>query len=261
MPHTKVTQDVLDTVAAQCVFQYTSTSVCTLYPWGGGWLGIDGVARQVPVAGVTLSNAALASNDVTYYVYAYYTGSAIALEVSTTVWSWTSSTGGIPIKAGDSTRTLVGMVRKVSGNFVYTASSKLVRSFWNDPGIYLQSQNGTAVVLSAAPFTEIDTGLRTTGLLWSNEAIEGTVHVCGIAAANLIGYASFGADASGTLGLYGLTQMFASSYGQVMASVAGYQATEGYHYFQVMGGVGSSSLTLVVSYCGMSIHTRRYPRS
>jgi hypothetical protein len=82
----------------------------------------------VPSAGVTISNAGLAASTV-YYVYARMSGGAMALELSTTGHT---PTNGVETKTGDTTRTLVGMVRtNASSQFVDDATNICVLSFFN----------------------------------------------------------------------------------------------------------------------------------
>ena len=114
----------------QCRFVYTNTTTCTLQRYDGRYLTIGGTRREIPAAGVTLSATGLTPSTL-YYVYAYWTGTAIALEASTTGHS-TDSTTGVEIKTGDATRTLVGVVYPVTGpNFADSASQRLVASWFN----------------------------------------------------------------------------------------------------------------------------------
>ena len=107
---------------------YASTTSVTLQGSGGGYLWINGTNYSVG-AGVTKSLGTLTTTTV-YNVYAFWTGSVIDLEFSTT--AYTANANGIPQKNGDATRTLVGRIRTNSTTTTYnTASDAGVVTYWN----------------------------------------------------------------------------------------------------------------------------------
>lgn len=107
---------------------YTSTTSVTLAGTSGGYIWIDGTNRSVG-SGITKSLGTLTTTTV-YNVYAFWTGSAVDLEFSTT--GFTSNANGIPQKTGDTTRTLVGRIRTNSTTTTYnTASDAGVVTYWN----------------------------------------------------------------------------------------------------------------------------------
>lgn len=107
---------------------YASTTSVTLQGSGGGYLWINGTNYSVG-SGVTKSLGTLVSGTV-YQVYAYWTGSAIDLEFSTTAYANTAN--GVPQKNGDASRTLVGRLRTNSTTTTYnTASDAGVVTYWN----------------------------------------------------------------------------------------------------------------------------------
>lgn len=119
----------------QCYFALTSASTCTLAPENGNQLFINGAYRTIPNAGITIAPAAypLVSGGATYNVYAFWTGTAIALEASTTARA-TDTTYGHQIKSGDPTRTLVGKTWYNNGgtfDFGLPSSSLLYISWYN----------------------------------------------------------------------------------------------------------------------------------
>ena len=87
-----------------------SRQILRANPVDGGRLVINGVTRQFQ-SGLTLDTTMFNANTL-YYVYAYWTGSAIALDLSTTAWSYSFALPhpGLAIKTGDPTQTLVGLV-------------------------------------------------------------------------------------------------------------------------------------------------------
>lgn len=107
---------------------YVSTTSVILQGSGGGYLWINGTNYSVG-AGVTKSLGTLVTTTV-YNVYAFWTGSAIDLEFSTTAYS--NNANGIPQKNGDATRTLVGRIRTNSTTTTYnTAADAGVITYWN----------------------------------------------------------------------------------------------------------------------------------
>jgi len=91
-------------------------------PVDGGRLVINGVTRQFN--GALSMDTTPYSADTLYYVYAYWTGSTVALELSETVYEFDygSPHAGIAIKTGDATRTLVGLT-------YLDASKEIVNNF------------------------------------------------------------------------------------------------------------------------------------
>jgi hypothetical protein len=138
-------------------FNFVSTTQCNLVPyggWGAGFLWINGTNRQITTA-VQLSNSGLAANTL-YNVYAYWTGSAVATEASTT--GFTFNANGIPQKTGDVTRTLVGRVQtNPSTQFADNPASRITLSYFNRLPIELNSgqpgnlTTGSTVMVSVIP--------------------------------------------------------------------------------------------------------------
>jgi len=87
-----------------------SRKILRANPVNGGRIVIDGVMRQFQ-GGLTLDTTTYNASTL-YYVYAYWTGSAIALELSATnyTFDFASSHSGIAVKTGDVSQTLVGLV-------------------------------------------------------------------------------------------------------------------------------------------------------
>jgi hypothetical protein len=107
---------------------YVTTTSIALVGTNGGYIWIDGINRSIGV-GINKSLGTLTTTTV-YNVYAYWTGSAIDLEFSTT--GFTANSNGIPQKTGDTTRTLVGRIRTNSTTTTYnTASDAGVITYWN----------------------------------------------------------------------------------------------------------------------------------
>lgn len=157
-----------DAVMAQCRLIYTDIETLTLQRFSGGKLWIEDGLVDIPQGGVTLSNAGL-SNTTLYYIYAYDDG-GLTLEASTTAYAFDTAYGH-PIKAGDNSRTLVGMARtNGSGQFVSTARQRLVRSWWNRGAAPTEATFSVARSTSSASLTELNSEIRNEVLLWAGEA-------------------------------------------------------------------------------------------
>jgi len=134
-------------------FQYTSATVCTLIPYKGDAIRIQGLIYSIPAAGVNLSITGLAANTF-YWVYAYVSGGAIALEASTTGHATDTTTGnvGTEIKVSDPSRTLVGIVQtNATPAFFNLAQARGVRSWMNRKNEGMQSaQLGTNTAIGSS---------------------------------------------------------------------------------------------------------------
>lgn len=119
-------------------FVNISTTVCRLIPYNGNRLVINGMSRVIPFSGVDITNSGLLNNTF-YYIYAYWTGTAIALEASTTGHSM--HTDGVEIKTGDPTRTLVGALQVSSSQFFNSVTDRRVASWFNRRRLNLRNTN------------------------------------------------------------------------------------------------------------------------
>jgi hypothetical protein len=142
----------------QCYLSLSGANLL-LSPKDGNNLSIQGVARAIPDAGVTLAATGTAATTF-YYIYAYWdTGTtAIKLEFSTTGYATQAGTG-VRIKSGDSTRTLVGIWSSAAANAWSTIPTEGASYF--NPRLKtqtypLQSQTSTA----STSFVEIAVPLR-----------------------------------------------------------------------------------------------------
>lgn len=91
---------------------------------------IDDAVQAIPSAGVTLAATGKTANT-TYYVYAYMSSGTMTLEAATTSYS-ADSRNGVMTKTGDTTRTLVGMARAITGPaWVDSTTQRFVLSYYN----------------------------------------------------------------------------------------------------------------------------------
>jgi hypothetical protein len=134
----------------------------TLARRGGSYINIDGVLRKcttLPTLGVGgLSAATL------YYIYAYWTGTDVALEASTTAPVVDATTGRYQ-KNGDTSRRVVGAAYTETGTaaWVNSIADRLVRSWDNEsPSTIEIALTGNVALTDTTPVPgiEISTALR-----------------------------------------------------------------------------------------------------
>lgn len=114
-------------------------------PYKGNLFKLNGVIRQISTAGIISSatncflngvGGSTLTEGVLYFVYVFDNAGTLALDFSTTVPVFSSNPGnvGTPIKSGDETRTLVGVVYTggvIANPFYDSYTNRLVRSYWN----------------------------------------------------------------------------------------------------------------------------------
>lgn len=157
----------------QCKLSLVSTTQIALKPFNGNNLKINGALQSVPAAGVTYTVSSLAASTL-YYVYAWMNAGTMTLELSATGHSTSSTAGnvGTEIKTGDDTRTLVGVVyTNASTQFTDSAASRLVRSWFNDSGVNGTVTAGAVVNTTSTAVVELDTSMRMSMILWTNEML------------------------------------------------------------------------------------------
>lgn len=230
-----------------------------LNPFNGNSLVINGLTYQVPSAGVSLSASGLTPSTL-YYIYAYMNSGTMTLEASTTGHS-TDTTTGVEIKTGDATRTLVGMARPVTGPaFADSQTQRLVRSWFNDSGVFASQILSSDASTTSLTFTELTTALRSDFLCWANERIriwaQGNIQnsTAGQRCATSPRY-----DGGSTLSTNGaFTSGNAGSVNQGFFVMDEGTASEGYHYSSVFvfvtsgtgtweGGLSGEFMTLKVA--------------
>lgn len=153
----------------QCYFTL-SGGLLTLNRQDGKYLFIDGAFREIPSGGVTLA-ATGATVGTTYNIYAFWTGSAIALEFSATARA-TDATYGHQIKNGDATRTLVGKAYTTTGPaWVNSATTAGVLSWFNRKHRSCSAGTGANIGVTAVAPTELSTAARSFFLSWGEESV------------------------------------------------------------------------------------------
>lgn len=168
-----VVLDALATNAAlgQCRLAKSGASI-VLTPCNGNKLTINGLSQTVPNAGVSLSPAGLTPSTL-YYIYAYMNAGVMTLEASATGHS-TDTASGVEIKAGDATRTLVGMARPIAGPaWQDSVQQRFVLSWFNRRAIPVSGQFTTDRTVAANVTVEVNAEIRNEFLCWGDEYTKG----------------------------------------------------------------------------------------
>lgn len=228
-------------VHGQCRLSKSGANLILL-PYHGSNLVINGTARAVPGAGVTLAPTGL-TPDTLYFIYAAWSGSAITLEASTT--GHAAHIDGVEIKSGDSTRTLVGMARPITGpawqDSVVGPGQRFVLSWFNRRRLSVHGSFSADRSTTSASFVEINTEIRVEMLTWADESI--MVQTDGSRATDNSSTSVVGVAFDGT------SPAACVAYGNKDTSPVGVHyatqaAAEGYHYITLVGSVsGGATLT------------------
>jgi hypothetical protein len=230
----------------QCVLAKSGANLA-LTQKNGNLLTINGTPCAIPDAGVTLAPGAAVSGTL-YYIYAFMSSGTMTLEFSATAPAVSNAAGnkGTVIKTADDTRTLVGMARPTTGPaWADSASQRLVRSWFNDPGIQLKNiftANRTTTQAIGSGYAEINTEIRIEFLIWSGDVIE--VHSSGSVFNNTNGASAFSA-----IGFDGVTAedgaiatvTTANYYNPAAVTSLKTGLAEGYHYATLLGAVDANT--------------------
>jgi hypothetical protein len=221
----------------QCVLAKSGSNL-VLSQRNGNRLLIDGVNRTIPSAGVTLAPTGLLANTL-YYIYAYMSSGVMTLEASPISYS-IESVYGTAVKSGNAARALVGMAYcKTAATFTDTNTQRLVRSWFNDPGVSGFNGSSTNTAFATAPYAEISSAFRAEFIQWSGEQISlmGTGVCFDTSAFGGTMYLAVAVDSTvSPVGARGIANITNAGYGhQLAASFAG-GVGEGYHYVTLLGG-------------------------
>lgn len=218
-----------------------SGSNIVLQPLNGNLLTINGVNQTIPSAGVSLAPTGLTPSTL-YYIYAYMVSTTMTLEASTTGHSTDTSTG-VETKTGDATRTLVGMVRPITGPaFADTAAQRFVVSWFNRRPIDSRGAFTADRTTTSTSYAEINTEIRCEFLAWPTEAMFFAINGCFFNSGGAgVTFAAVGFD--GTTPEPGV--LFTGSSAAPLSATATRTLSEGYHYATLLGKVsaGTGSFT------------------
>ncbi len=220
--------------------RYTNATTLTLAPVNGGFLWVNGFNYPVG-ASITISNSTLSTSPTLYYVYAKIAAGAVALDTPSTT-GYTIGTNGIPVQAGDATKTLVGMVETgtdTTNHFLQQDGSYLVRSYFQR-GLTRSRTNFTANHTSSTnTIAEIDTSIRNSVLVWSGEDVRfgicGTTTTSSPSVLTCIGF--------DTTSVPELEASLANGVSSINVSGIKAGLSEGLHYATVLGALITGSGT------------------
>ena len=137
----------------------------SLLPWDGWMLTIDNTPKIVPASGVSLAATGVA--NTTYFIYAYWSGSAMALEASTTAPT-ADARNATRVKTGNATRALVGMARtNASGAWVSSDTQRFVISWFNRRNLSMLLQPvPSGASIASTDYVDINTSTKIEYLGW-----------------------------------------------------------------------------------------------
>lgn len=242
---------------------YVGATSIKFAPFNGDRVKIAGVWYPIPSAGVTAANTGVYVNgtggqnlaaDTTYYVYVFNNAGTLTIDFSTTAYADDTTLGnlGVKIKTGDSSRSLIGMVRtNSSSQFSDSASSRLVLSWFNRRPRALEGPALSGATRASSTIGEVSATAQTKFLTWADAAttIKARGYAGSDAVCNIGSY--IGLDTTGT-GYSGapFTQTVPTAnyiYGIAPEYVA--ELADGYHYATILGNVtaGTGSWTGLIS--------------
>lgn len=152
-------------IRSECRLSYVSTTAIRLDRCNGSFLFVNGVNRQIPAVGPSLSNSGFGVSGKRY-IYAFMSGATLTLEASATV-PVIDGTYGHKIKTGDATRTLVGWAcTNASSQFQFDGTVKTVASYYNRSRQLVT--NGSSLTSATSTLTAIASVFI---FNWDNEAV------------------------------------------------------------------------------------------
>lgn len=148
-----------------------SPRIVSLRRWGGNTVMIDGVVRTLPESGLNIT----AGTDATtvYNVYAYWTGSAVAVIAVTSAPIWKTE-WGYWCQNGNTARTYVG---SFVGGLIDSAPMEYIRSAYHGPTVIMQADGP---VTSNFAWGSVSTQISRSALLIPGDGIEATVNATAI---------------------------------------------------------------------------------
>jgi hypothetical protein len=153
----------------QCVLAKSGANIL-LSPKNGNKLIINGSVQSIPSAGVSLAATGLTAGT-SYFIYAYMNSGTMTLEASATGHSTDAATG-VEIKTGDATRSLVGLIRAITGPaFADTDTQRFVISWFNRRAIGMANGFSANRSTASTTYVELHTEIRCEFLTWGDESV------------------------------------------------------------------------------------------
>jgi hypothetical protein len=233
-------------------YLYVVNDSLILLPWEGSQIWIAGAGRTIPTGGTTpVPPSPGYVADTTYFVYAWWDGSAIQLDVSTV--SYAEDGAGLMHKSGDASRTLVGMARLIPGTKWGSTQNQRFLLTKFAPSIGQGTAFFTAPRSMPVPnlsYVEINPEIRAEFLCWGWE--QTLVSLSGTAQASAAGtLVTTLLVFDGQVYLTGnvTTTAVVNEYFNVATSWVG-AFSDGYHYVTVFSGNNNFGATGTVTWHG-----------
>jgi len=243
-----------------CMLKVLNTTTLTVTPRIGGAVFVDGNNYSL-IEVITKANTGLVAATL-YYAYVYWTGTALAIELSTTGYAANAEYGHY-VKSGDASRTFVGMVYMDAGSpgtFVDSDAKRFCASYYNRINKPVQR-----TVLTGNPNTTSTTYVELTagdkvefitfGEEWSNCYYSG----CALNATlgNVTG-AAIGVNGTGTVLAPNLFNAPVALYAVPISGNIGYKFDPGYNYINLIGiSPGGTIATFAGANCGFGAMLRQ----
>ena len=206
-----------------------------LQQFGGNSLTINGATQSIPNAGVSLSASGTTSGTL-YYIYAWMNAGTMTLEASTTghVTDTAAGNAGVEYKIGDSTRTLVGMARPVTGPaWASSTTQRFVVSYFNRRMLGAVNALTANATTTSTTYVELMASNRAEFLCWADDTMQAfVVTYCYSSGSD---YTLTQASFDGSNSSYGLATFGNNGYPCTVIHEA--LLSEGYHYATALGKV------------------------
>lgn len=231
-------------VGMACRLKYVGTTEIRLMPFNGNQIFINGERRTLPTAGIALANTGLVA-ATRYLIYAYWNGTTVVLEASTTAHAL-DTTYGHRVKNGDVTRILVGQVYMdagVPGTFANTARKRYVRSWYHRENASFQGYNSAEIGIGYSPWGELSLAdIRCNFLSWDDEVLDanGSMSARDDGTASAQFYTALAVDTTSGSNLSLQSTGHVAAIGKYchMAVRGTAVMTEGFHYVTLVVGIG-----------------------
>jgi hypothetical protein len=229
---------------------FVSATALKFAPYNGNKIRINGVIYTIPNAGIAgVANTSvfvngtgaqnLAANTV-YWVFAFSNAGVVTVDFRTAATHATSATTGnegVEILTADDTRTLIGLCRtNASSQFADSVTQRFVRSWFNDPGSYLNNFFTVDRTTTSLTYVEVNSQIRIEFVNWAGEqvhlAFNGSTYGDGVVAVTT----SIGIDGATPEDVWVINS---TSTGAWMPTILVTYATpsEGYHFATALGRV------------------------
>lgn len=230
-------------VGGQCRLVLSGSNL-VLSPYNGNNIIINGAQYQIPSVGVSLPPTGL-SIGTFYYIYAYVSGSTIALIASTTTHATDAATG-IEIMSGNAAYSLVGAAYVVSGPaFVDTNAERYVLSWFNRKPKVSTTSFSTNRSTTSTSFVEINSEIRSNFITWADEIVLSAI--TGELSSNVAGgqiNSALAFDGTTPSGFLTFVQVpLANSGGNGALSAAAFFSEATLHFQTIVGAVSNGTGT------------------